>query len=170
MSSSLIRNNPAIQYSLLFCILVISSLYMGLLISLHLIWYPGWSAITIDTLDLNFSRPAKEAVRIFKPLVIVIDLASIVLIFFTKGKKRRFLSVCLVFLLALFTFISARYVIPLNIELANLTDGRFLNEKLLLWMRYNDYRMVIIILVWLLALALLIDLSKKQGTIYSKRQ
>ena len=170
MSLSLIRYKPAIQYSLLFFILVISSLYLGLLISLHLIWYPGWSTITIDALDLNFSRPAKEAVRIFKPLVIVIDLASIVLIFFAMGKKRRFLSVCLFFLLALFTFISARYVIPLNNELANLTDERFLKEKLLLWMRYNDYRMVIIMLVWLLALALLIDLNGKKVMIYTKSQ
>src|SRR5882672_3418038 len=143
-----LKNKPRVQYWLLFCVLAISSIYMGLLISLHFVWYPGWTTITIQSLEENFNRPVKEAVRIFKPLVIVMDICSLALVLFENGKIRRVLYFCLIGLAVLFTLLSVMYVLPLNEELASLTNEDLLKEKLLLWMRYNDYRMIVISLTW----------------------
>ena len=150
-----LKIKPRVQYWRLFCILAISSIYMGLLISLHFVWYPGWTTITIHSLEENFNRPVKEAVRIFKPLVIVMDFCALVLVLFENGKIRRVLYVCLTGLAVLFTLLSVIYVLPLNEELATLANENLLKEKLLLWMRYNDFRMIVIGLTWLLTVFLI---------------
>ena len=137
---------------LLFYILAVSSIYMGLLISLHLFWYPTWEMISITNLEDNFNQPVLHAVKTFKPLVVILNICALILI---PLAKPRLLFVLLFIFILTFTGISIKYILPLNHTLANLNDEKIISQNLILWMKYNDYRMGIIVATWLLTLYLI---------------
>lgn len=137
-------------------ILLIASLYLGLLVSLHFVWYPQWGFITPGNIDIDFNEPVNRAVRIFKPLVVILMVCSAILIVVAPKETGRLLPIILFVLIISFSFISIKYILPLNTELKKANNEVFIREKLLLWMRYNDYRMYLVIFIWLLTFGLIL--------------
>lgn len=150
------RINRRVQSMLILFILLIASIYLGLLVALHFVWYPQWDFITPGNIDIDFSEPVNRAVRIFKPLVVILIICSAILIVINRNEPGRLLPIILFVLIIAFAFISAKYILPLNTELKKANNEVFIREKLLLWMRYNDYRMYLIIFIWLLTFGLIL--------------
>lgn len=150
------QNKSKIQNVLLVIILAITSIYLGLLISLHFIWYPQWSFINPTNIDFDFNQPVERAVLFFKPLVALLIICGVIFLGISLKKKGRLLPIILFVFIVAFVFISIKYILPLNVELKNTVDSTVIKEKLLNWMKYNDYRMYIIICLWLTTIGILL--------------
>ena len=159
------RINRRIQSMMFLFILLIASIYLGLLVSLHFVWYPQWDFVTPGNIDVDFNEPVNRAVRIFKPLVIILIVCSAILIVIDRKETGKLLPITLFVLIIAFAFISAKYILPLHTELKMAKNEVFIREKLLLWMRYNDYRMYLIIFIWLVTFGLILKRKNRSKVI-----
>ncbi len=134
-----------------------TSIYMGMLWSLHFIFYPSWKEFTIESLSGHFLAPIQEATTFFTFIVPVMMLSGLVMIYFEWKTKLRLIAL-LVYACLLAMLVVGYFLIgPVNeFIVEGLENGTLLlpvlNEKLMDWMHYNDMRMVLMTIMWLILL------------------
>jgi len=134
-----------------------TSIYVGLLWSLHFIFYPSWSSITPDAVEAHFIVPINAATDFFTIIVPLMLIAGLVMIYAewqTKQKWPAILAYANLLLMMVVGYFLIRPVnesIVANIEASTLQVAA-LNSQLESWMFYNDLRAVIMTMMWLIIL------------------
>ncbi len=134
-----------------------TSIYVGLLWSLHFIFYPSWSTITPESIQAHFMVPINAATDFFTILVPIMLLAGLVMVYMEWHTKQKWLailayaSLLLMMVVGYFLIRPINEVIAANIEASTL-QAAALKDQLESWMFYNDLRAVIMTTMWLIIL------------------
>lgn len=132
-----------------------TTVYVGVLWTLHFFFYPSWETLTVAIAQNQFILPTSEATRFFWVVVPLMFLTNLVLII----SERHDRNMLVVSLLALglqsaATYVGQALIIPVNktiaAELANESlQQPELRELLQRWMLLNDVRWLIMSAMWL---------------------
>ena len=132
-----------------------TSVYVGLLWSLHFIFYPSWESMTPEALPEHFMVPVNAATDFFTYVVPVMLLTGAILIYTEWKTEQRWISVLSYVALLVMMMVGYFLIAPVNesiasgIANANL-DPEILEHQLKSWMLYNDIRGVIMTSMWLI--------------------
>lgn len=128
----------------------VSSIYMGVMWSLHYFWYEGWSALKLDNVAEHFVGPTSRATEFFTILVPIMFAVTIIMIIM-EWKKRTLWPTLVIFLgIALSTYVGYFLIIPINKEIAaGLATQEDLNAHLEKWMYLNNVRKDTTTVMWL---------------------
>lgn len=131
-----------------------TSVYVGLLWSLHFIFYPSWSSMTPEAIPGHFMVPVNAATAFFTVVVPIMLFAGLVLIVAEWKTQQRWIAI-LAFALLLTMMVVGYFLIgPVNNTIAaaiveNTLEPVLLASQLKSWMLYNDMRCVIMTAMWL---------------------
>ena len=127
----------------------VSSIHMGLMISLVMFWYPSWDGITLDTIQNSFSVPALLATKLFLVLIPIMMFTSLIMIV-TEWKTPLKWPAIAVFVFILGSIIVTKYLIfPINeIIYAGINTNEELKEHVQNWMVQNNKRVFFSVLTW----------------------
>lgn len=149
-----------------------TSVYVGLLWSLHFIFYPSWKSMTPEAMPDHFMVPVNAATAFFTWVVPLMLLTGAILIYAEWKTKQRWITVLSYCALLLMMVVGYFLIAPVNesiasgIANANL-DPVKLDDQLQSWMLYNDMRGVIMTAMWLIIVYYFIskgDLLEKFST------
>jgi uncharacterized membrane protein len=136
-----------------------TSIYVGLLWSLHFIFYPSWSSITPESIQAHFMVPINAATDFFTILVPIMLLAGLVMIYMEWQTKQKWPAILAYASLLLMMMVVVGYFLirPINEEIvanieASTLQATVLKGLLDSWMFYNDLRAVIMTSMWLIIL------------------
>jgi hypothetical protein len=150
MQSPLVRFLLIVNNSYTF---FVSSLHMGLMVSVFLFWYPSWEGLTLATIHDNFGIPAKLATNLFVILIPIMFLTCAVTI--VSEWKTSLKWPAIVTLLGSFgsTAMAYYFLFPINNQIAaGLPTQADLAATLQRWMRLNDIRVCFSVSTWLAVL------------------
>ena len=133
--------------------LFVSSLHMGLMVSVFLFWYPSWVGLTLATIHDNFGIPAQLATNLFVILIPIMFITSAIMII-SEWKTNIKWPAIVILLGSLGSTVMAYYFLfPLNnIIAAGLPTQAALTDILKKWMVLNDYRVAFSVTTWLAVL------------------
>jgi hypothetical protein len=132
-----------------------TSVYVGLLWSLHFIFYPSWKSMTPEALPDHFMVPVNAATAFFTYVVPLMLLTGAILIYAEWKTKQRWICILSYAALLLMMVVGYFLIAPVNesiaagIASANL-DPLKLEGQLENWMLFNDMRCVIMTTMWLI--------------------
>ncbi|MDH5232948.1 MAG: DUF1772 domain-containing protein [Gammaproteobacteria bacterium] len=144
-----------------------TSVYVGLLWSLHFIFYPSWQSINADSIAEHFLVPVNAATSFFTFVVPFMLLAGLVMIYFEWKTSQRWTALLAYGSLLLMMVVGGFLIRPVNewiaaaLEKGNV-DSLLLQEQLKDWMLYNDMRLLIMTTMWII---LLVYFYKKNNLI-----
>lgn len=134
-----------------------TSVYVGLLWSLHFIFYPSWGSITPESVQAHFMGPVNSATAFFTFVVPPMLFAGLVMIWSEWRSNMRVVAIAAYASLLSMMVVGYWLIRPINETIAqtifdkNLLPGP-LKEQLVDWMFYNDMRLVIMTIMWLILL------------------
>jgi len=134
-----------------------TSIYVGLLWSLHFIFYPSWSSITPESIQAHFMVPINAATDFFTILVPIMLLAGLVMLYMEWQTKQKWPAILAYACLLLMMVVGYFLIRPINEEIAanieaSTLHAATLKDQLASWMFYNDLRAVIMTTMWLIIL------------------
>ena len=134
-----------------------TSIYLGLLWSLHFIFYPGWSAITPETVQAHFLVPVNAATAFFTIVVPPMLLAGLVLIWAEWRSIQRWTTMLAYACLWAMMVVGGFLIRPINEAITQTIQDKTLTATLLTaqladWMLYNDMRLVLMTSMWCILL------------------
>ena len=147
--------------------LFVTTIYVGLMWSLHFFWFPSWQQVAASEFRSHFESPVREATQFFTYLVPVqlLSLGIFAWIEF-KGKYRWLTLLSFIIMSATHTF-AVILIFPINRALSAVgTPDAEIRSGLQQWMMYNDIRGILATTVWTLLLVYLI----KKGDLVTKFQ
>jgi len=150
MKSPLVRFLLIVNNSYTF---FVSSLHMGLMVSVLLFWYPSWVGLTLTTIHDNFGIPAKLATNLFVILIPINFLTCGIMIISEWKTNLKWPAIAT--LLGSFgsTAMAYFFLFPINNAIAaGLPTQAELTSTLQRWMRLNDIRVVFSASTWLAVL------------------
>lgn len=128
-----------------------ASVYMGLWCALHVIWYPSWRAVKLDSVQDHFINPINHAITFFTILVCIMSVTNIVMIIAEWKTKFRWIAIINLILLFIVTYLFKSTILPVINEIAaGLPTQEALAEKMKKWMFLNDIRWVFYSVIWTL--------------------
>ena len=129
----------------------VSSMHMGLMVSLVLFWYDSWAGLTLDTIQNNFGIPAQLATDLFVILIpIMMITATIMIITEWKTPVLRWAAVVVLIGIMGSTAMAKYFIFPVNdIIYAGVKTDEELKSLLLKWMELNNWRVFFSVLTWL---------------------
>jgi hypothetical protein len=129
----------------------VSSMHMGLMVSIVLFWYASWTGLTLDTIQNNFGIPALLATKLFVILIPIMMLtASIMIITEWKTPALRWTSIVVLIGIMGSTAMAKYFIFPINdIIYAGVKTNEELKTLLLKWMELNNWRVFFSVLTWL---------------------
>lgn len=145
-----------------------TSVYVGLLWSLHFIFYPSWQSISPEIVEAHFMVPVNAATAFFTIVVPPMLFAGLVMICseWRNGKKLTAIAAYA----SLLTMMCVGYFLirPVNEAIAKGIEDKALlatslSAQLSDWMLYNDIRLVIMTLMWLILLYYFLHKSPLQS-------
>ncbi|MCF6280788.1 MAG: DUF1772 domain-containing protein [Candidatus Polarisedimenticolaceae bacterium] len=134
-----------------------TSIYVGLLWSLHFIFYPSWASITPASVQGHFMVPVNAATDFFTIVVPLMLIAGLVMVYMEWQTKQRwpailaYASLLLMMMVGYFLIRPINESIMANIETSTL-QAAALKSQLESWMFYNDLRALIMTAMWLIIL------------------
>lgn len=134
-----------------------TSIYVGLLWSLHFIFYPSWNSITPASVQDHFMVPVNAATAFFTVVVPIMLVAGAVMIYCEWRTRQRWVAVLAYASLLLMMVVGGFLIRPINERIAaqieaGTLDASALSALLGDWMLYNDLRLVIMTAMWLVLL------------------
>ena len=131
----------------------ITSIYVGLLGSLHYFWYPDLKLITNQNLQEMFILPLSHALSFFQIAVPVMLLMAGLLTLVQWKTELRWIAVWMLVLIIVQTLVSVIFLLPINTQIIeNWNRKNDFSLILLEWMKINDIRLLLSIAIWLLCL------------------
>jgi uncharacterized membrane protein len=134
-----------------------TSIYLGLLWSLHFIFYPSWVSISPESVEAHFMVPVNAATAFFTVVVPPMLFAGLVMICSEWKNGKKYTSIAAY--VSLLTMMGVGYFLirPVNEAIAKGIEEKTLvatqlNTQLSDWMLYNDMRLVIMTLMWFILL------------------
>jgi hypothetical protein len=128
-----------------------ASVYMGLWWALHVIWYPSWRAVKLDSVQEHFINPIDHAITFFTILVCIMSVTNIIMIIVEWKTKFRWLSIITLILLFIVTYLFKSSILPVINEIrAGLPNQEALAVKMKEWMFLNDVRWAFYSVIWAL--------------------
>ncbi len=134
-----------------------TSIYVGLLWSLHFIFYPSWTSISPESVEAHFLVPVNAATDFFTIVVPGMLLTGLVMVYAEWKTKQRWTALLAYGCLLVMMFVGYFLIRPVNESITeNITSGTLqadvLSNQLNDWMCYNDLRGVIMTAMWLIIL------------------
>jgi hypothetical protein len=127
----------------------VSSLHMGLMVSVLLFWYPTWISLTLTTIHENFSIPAKLATNLFIVLIPIMFITSAIMIISEWKTPLKWPAIVILLGSLGSTTMAYYFLFPLNdIIAAGVPTQAGLTEILKKWMVLNDYRVFFSVTTW----------------------
>ena len=137
-----------------------ASVYMGLWWALHIIWYPSWQNVHLDSVAEHFINPIDHAIKFFTVLVSIMVVTNIVLIIQEWHTKFRWLAIVVFVMLIMVTYTFQTKILPVINEIrVGLPNQQALTVKMHEWMHLNDIRWVYYSVMW--SLLMIYFLSNK---------
>jgi hypothetical protein len=128
-----------------------TTLYVGVLWSLHFFWFPTWTSLKADNYYDQFIPQTSAATEFFTIVVPLMFLAHAVMVWKEWKGGYRFTSLGALLMLAGATYVGTLHIIPVNkILKGRVTDQAQVTELLKKWMELNDIRMLLMTLSWCL--------------------
>jgi uncharacterized membrane protein len=137
--------------NLLYLILMFgTTVYMGVLWSLKIFWFPGWKSITTDVVQEHFIGPTSRATVFFTIVVPIMFVCNAILIWKEWNTRFRWTSIIAMLGIVGSTIVGKLLIIPINDEIAlGKTNQTDLTSMLQTWMDYNDIRWIMMTIMWL---------------------
>lgn len=127
-----------------------STLYCGVLWSLHFFWFPTWTNLKVDNYYNQFIPQTTAATSFFTVVVPIVFLCLLIMAFSEWKTRFRWVPIAGLVLLAASTGVGQMLIIPINKTLAQgISDQAQLSASLERWMSLNDFRWVTETLAWL---------------------
>jgi hypothetical protein len=126
-----------------------TTVYMGLLWSLHFFWYPSWEVMNVGNVPDHFVLPTNEATRFFTIVVPIMFVGSAVMIWQEWKTKFRWHAIISMLGIAGVMAVRQFFIIPVNSAIAAGVSQAKLTELLAEWMLLNDIRWYIVNVMWL---------------------
>lgn len=128
-----------------------TSLYAGVLWSLHFFWYPTWRVYTAENYYDHFIPPTAAATQFFTIVVPLMFACHAIMVWKEWKTDMRWVAVGALACLTGATYVGQFHIIPINKILAGrITDPARLTDLLQQWMALNDIRWVVMTISWLL--------------------
>jgi Domain of unknown function (DUF1772) len=145
--------------------LFVTTIYVGLMWSLHFFWFPSWQEVASTDFRNHFEVPVREATRFFTYLV-PIQLLSLGILAWIEFRGRfRWLTLSSFIIMSATHVLAIILIFPINRKLSAVgTPELEVRSGLQQWMMYNDGRGFLATTVWFLLLVYILkkgDLVKK---------
>ncbi len=128
-----------------------TTLYVGVLWSLHFFWFPTWTNLKVENYYDQFIPQTTAATKFFTVLVPIMFLAHLIMCWKEWKGNMRWPSLAALGMLATATYVGTQHIIPVNkILKGHLTDQVQVTELLKKWMSLNDIRMALMTASWCL--------------------
>jgi hypothetical protein len=128
-----------------------TTLYVGVLWSLHFFWFPTWTTLKVENYYDQFIPQTTAATKFFTIVVPIMFLAHVIMCWKEWKHGKRWISLAALAMLSGATYVGTQHIIPVNkILKGHLTDQAQVTELLQKWMSLNDIRMVLMTSSWLL--------------------
>lgn len=139
-----------------------TSVYVGLLWSLHFIFYPSWTSMTPAAIGDHFLVPVNAATAFFTWVVPPMLATGALLIYCEWKTPQRWIAIVAYGLLLLMMVVGYFLIAPVNDSIANsmqtgTLEANRLAELLQKWMLYNDLRGVLMTAMWLVLVSYFIS-------------
>lgn len=126
-----------------------TTLYAGVLWSLHFFWFPSWRHLRVATYYEQFVPQTTTATKYFTVVVPIMFLALIILTIHEWSTRLKWLTIAMFMSLAGATFFGTMRIIPINKQLkAGVTDQAQLDQMLGRWIDLNEMRFYLLTLMW----------------------
>ena len=145
------------------CITFVSSIYLGLLASLHYFWYPDWP-VEGEPANMHrvFVMPLTRALNFFTIAVPIMCVASLFLIYAAWRTNLRWPALWAGILILIHTLVSIIKLMPLNDTIIEMIAANRDHRQLLIeWMEINDFRLILTTIVWALSLVMVYQSGQK---------
>lgn len=126
-----------------------TTVYMGVLWSLHYFWYPSWEVLNVGNVQDHFILPTSAATRFFTIVVPLMFLTSGIMIWQEWRTKFRWHAIIGFLGVSGATIVGWFLIIPVNKTIAAGVAPDKLSELLDRWMMLNDIRWVLVTAMWL---------------------
>jgi len=128
-----------------------TTMYVGVLWSLHFFWFPTWTGLTVENYYDQFIPKTSAATRFFTVVVPIMFACHLLMCWKEWRTRMRWVAVGSLAMLAVATYVGTMHIIPVNKILAGrLTDQAQVTELLKKWMFLNDIRWVCMTISWAL--------------------
>lgn len=147
-----------------------TSIYVGLLWSLHFIFYPSWTSISTESVEAHFLVPVNAATDFFTIIVPGMLLTGLIMVYAEWKTKQRWTALLAYGCLMVMMLVGYFLIRPVNESItesiaAGTLQTDALSNQLGDWMCYNDLRGVIMTTMWLI---ILFYYSSKAGLLCKK--
>ncbi len=134
-----------------------TSIYVGLLWSLHFVFYPSWTSINTESVEAHFLVPVNAATDFFTIVVPGMLLTGLIMVYTEWKTKQRWTALLAYGCLLVMMLVGYFLIRPVNESIAeSIAAGTLqtdsLSNQLSDWMCYNDLRGVIMTTMWLIIL------------------
>lgn len=127
-----------------------STLYAGVLWSLHFFWFPSWEHLTVANYYENFIPQTLAATKFFTFWVPVTFVCLVIMLWSERKTRLRWVPWAGLLCLGISTGVGTLLIIPINKFLAtHITDQAVLTERLTRWIFLNNIRWVTETSAWL---------------------
>lgn len=126
-----------------------TTVYMGVLWSLHYFWYPSWEVLNVGNVQDHFILPTSAATRFFTIVVPLMFLTSGIMIWQEWRTKFRWHAIIGFLGVSGATIVGWFLIIPVNKTIAAGVTPDKLGELLDRWMMLNDIRWILVTIMWL---------------------
>jgi len=128
-----------------------TTMYAGVLWSLHFFWFPTWRHLRVETYYEQFIPQTTAATQFFT-IVVPLMFASLIIIIIQEWKTTlKWVGLAGLLTLGAATFFGTMRIIPINKTLkAGITDQAQLNNLLGQWIQLNETRFILLSLLWLI--------------------
>ncbi len=127
-----------------------ATVYVGVLWALRFFWYPSWEVIDVASVQDHFINPTSAATDFFWIVVPIMFVANGIMIFLERKTRHRWTFVVALAAISGASYIGQQLIIPVNETIAQgITDQARLTEYLTDWMKYNDWRWMVMNVMWL---------------------
>jgi hypothetical protein len=132
------------------CIFFGTTLYAGVLWSLHFFWFPSWTKLTVANYYDQFIPQTSTATRFFTVVVPIMFLCNAIMIKVEWKTRMRWASILALICVSGSTYVGQMHIIPINkILKGGIADQARLTDLLSQWMHLNDIRWVLMTVGWL---------------------
>jgi glucan phosphoethanolaminetransferase (alkaline phosphatase superfamily) len=126
-----------------------TTVYMGVLWSLHFFWYPSWEVMNTANVQDHFILPTSAATKFFTIVVPIMFVTSLVLIWLEWRTRFRWHAIIAFLGVLGATLVGQLLIIPVNKTIAGGVEESQLQGLLQEWMSLNDIRWIIVTIMWL---------------------
>lgn len=126
-----------------------TTIYVGVLWSMHFFWYPSWKAMNLENAKPFFVDTTTNATKFFWIVVPLMMLTNAIMIISEWKTRHKWPAIIALLCQCGASYVGQGLIIPINKTIAaGLPSNEALTSLLMQWMQYNDIRWVIMTIMW----------------------